>query len=55
MEVGEEAMRLLHAKRPNSHGQINYATSIYKNVILPLIITKMLLWDENVGPMTWTG
>jgi len=41
--VGEDAMRLAHAKRPNSRGQINSATSIYKNVILPLRITKMPL------------
>jgi len=29
MEVGEEAMRLVHAKRPNSRGQINSATSVH--------------------------
>jgi len=43
MEVGEDHMRLLHAKRPNSRGQINYATTIYKNAILLLRITKMSL------------
>ena len=43
IEVGEEAMRLLQAKRPKSHGPINSATSIYKNATLPLIITKIPL------------
>jgi len=36
-------------------GHIKYVTLIYENVILPLRITKMPLWTENVGPMTWTG
>jgi len=40
MEVGEDHMRLLHAKRPNSRGQINSATTIYENAILPLKVTK---------------
>jgi len=60
MEVGEDHMRLLHAKRPNSRGQINFATTIYKNVILPLRITKMpllglkcwLIHSDDVE-MTW--
>ena len=33
-------------------------TQNYKTVILPLRITKMSLWAENVenvGPMTWRG
>jgi len=53
MEVGEEVMRLLDAKRPNSRGQINLATSIYKNVILPLRITKMSLLGLKCCPFTY--
>ena len=43
MEVGEDAKRLVHAKKANTRGQIKSATSIYKNAILQLIITKMPL------------
>jgi len=32
---------------PHHHDSHNY-----KNVILPLRITKMSLWGENVGPMS---
>jgi len=52
MEVGEHAMQLLHAKRCNSCGPINSATSIYKNVTLPLRITKMPLPGLKFGPFT---
>ena len=44
-------MRLLHAKRPKSHGPINFATSIYKNVTLPLIITKIPLLGLKCWPI----
>jgi len=43
MKVGEEDMRLPILNDLKSRGQINYATSIYKNVIMPLRITKMPL------------
>jgi len=36
-------------------GHITIDSDNYKNVILPLRITKMPLWAENVGPMTWMG
>jgi len=46
--------------RPNFRGQINSASTIYKNVILPLRITKMPLLDLKCWPshsndmeMTW--
>jgi len=55
MEVGEEAMRLVHAKRPNSRGQINFATSIYKNVIMPLRIKKIPLLGLKCWPSHLDG
>jgi len=51
MEVGEDDMRLLLAKRPNSHGQINFATTIYKKAILPFRITKMPLLGLKCWPI----
>ena len=37
---------------PPIRGHITTDSHNYKNVILPLRITKMPLWVENVGPMT---
>ena len=44
-----------HEGEDLKRGHIKFATHICKNVIIPLRITKMPLWVENVGPMTWTG
>jgi len=38
-----------------TRGHITTDPHIYKNVILVSKITKMPLWVENAGPMTWTG
>jgi len=35
-------------------GHITTDSHNYKNVIMPLRITKMPLWAQNAGPMTWT-
>jgi len=36
-------------------GHITTDSHNYKNVILPLRITKMPLWAKNADPMTWMG
>ena len=51
MESGEKKV----ATTLKKHGHITIVQRIYKTVILPLLITKMPLWAENVGLVTWTG
>ena len=42
-----------HGKRPKSRGQINFATTIYKNDTIGCKITKKChYWASNVGPFT---
>jgi len=50
-----EKVMVAHEGEDLKRGHIKFATHICKNVIIPLRITKMPLWVENVGPMTWTG
>jgi len=42
-------------RKPKSRGHITIDQHIYKNVILVSGITKLSLWTENVGLMTWIG
>jgi len=58
IKVGEDdgsIAMLKDLKYPPIRGHIKYATQNYKNAIIQLKITKMPLWAENVGLMTWTG
>jgi len=49
----EKMMVRLHELRDlHSRGQINLATSIYKNATLPLRISKMPLLGPKFGPFT---
>ena len=51
-----KSVQLLHGSRPKSRGQITLATSSYKNVTLPLKITKLPLLGLKFDPftsMTW--
>jgi len=51
MEVGEEEMRLPMLNDLKSRGQINSATTIYKNVIIECRITKMTLLGLKCWPI----
>jgi len=42
-------------KKTLKRGHIITIANIEKTVILPLKITKMPLWAENVGLVTWIG
>jgi len=54
-ESGEDEIGCHYKENLNFRGHITTKPHIYKNVILPLIITKMPLWAKNGGLVTWTG
>jgi len=49
MEVGEEAIWLVHARRPKSRGQINSATTILQNCHYLVQNYKY----ATIGPQMW--
>jgi len=47
----EEKVQLVHAKKPNSRGLVNFATTIYKIATLLLKITNMPLLGLKCWPI----